>query len=145
LKAPRRSPKYLCAAAGGVAIGMATLVSAVAPAPASATVSKAEYVARVVTRAPFGKMLVTERGLSLYTTAAACTGSCLTIWPPLVLAAGKTMAKGVTGLGTVNVTIGSKHERQVTYHGKKLYRFYIDSGSSVNGNGVGGFKVAKAT
>lgn len=32
---------------------------------------------------------------------------------------------------------------QVMYSGHRLFWFYADSGASVNGNGVGGFKVAK--
>jgi len=34
---------------------------------------------------------------------------------------------------------------QVTYHKQRLYTFTGDSGHSVNGNGVAGFKVAKVT
>lgn len=98
---------------------------------------------QVVTQAPYGKMLATDSGLSLYETSGTCTGSCLHIWPPLVMAAGKTVPTGVTGLKTASLKVGIKTELQVTYRGKRLFRFYTDSGSSVNGNGIGGFKVAK--
>jgi hypothetical protein len=33
--------------------------------------------------------------------------------------------------------------RQVTYLGKRLYTFEDDSGTSLNGNSVAGFKAAK--
>jgi hypothetical protein len=56
---------------------------------------------------------------------------------------GKTMPKGVRCLGTAK--FGRHHQLQVTYHGKRLYTFTGDSGHSVNGNGVAGFKVAKVT
>ena len=97
---------------------------------------------KVVDRAPYGKMLATVGGASLYTTASSCTGGCLQVWPPLLMAKGKTMPTGVADLTTVKVTIGTSHDLQVAYKGKRLYTFVSDSGSSVRGNGVGGFKVA---
>jgi len=113
--------------------------------PVHAATGTSEAVVKVVDRAPFGKMLATLKGRSLYETAAACTGSCLTVWPRLVLAPGKTTPTGVSGLGKVAFKVGTKTEFQVTYMGHRLYTFVSDSGSSVNGNGVNGFKVAKVT
>jgi len=110
---------------------------------AQATTGTSERVVQVVTRAPYGKMLATDSGLSLYETAGTCTGSCLNIWPPLVMAAGKTVPTGVTGLKTASLKVGTKTELQVTYFGKRLFRFYRDTGTKVLGNGIGGFKVAK--
>jgi predicted lipoprotein with Yx(FWY)xxD motif len=130
-------------AAGVVALGAVT--AAVPLASAQATTSKSEAVVKVVTRKPFGKMLATLKGMSLYTTGASCTGQCLKVWPPLLMASGKTMPTGTTGLSTAKLTVGTKHELQVTYKGKRLYTFESDSGSSVNGNNVGGFKVAKVS
>jgi predicted lipoprotein with Yx(FWY)xxD motif len=131
---------WTCAAAGIAACAGAAVV---VPVAAQAATTKTEAVAKVVTRAPFGKMLATEKGASLYTTASACTASCLTIWPPLLMAKGKTTPTGVSGLSTVKVTIGKNHDLQVTYKGKRLYTFISDHGTSVTGNGVGGFKAAK--
>ena len=122
---------------------MCASAAIVAPVAAQAATGKTEAVAKVVTRAPYGKMLATEKGASLYTTASSCSGGCLGIWPPLLMAKGKTTPTGVSGLSTVKVTIGSAHDLQVTYKGKRLYTFVSDHGTSVNGNGVGGFKVAK--
>lgn len=106
------SRRSIRGAGAGLAIGMvANLSRFAAPPVASATVSNTETVVQVVTRAPYGKMLATVAGRSLYikTTQPACTGGCLTIWPPLVMAAGKTVPKGVTGLGTASITVGGKH------------------------------------
>ena len=52
---------------------------------------------------------------------------------------GKTIPLGTHCLATVM----AGHHRQVTYRGKRLYLFTGDTGSSVNGNNMGGFKVAK--
>ncbi len=130
----------------GAALGMVALASSAAVVPmasAQAAVSKSEAVVKVVNRPPFGKMLATVTGASLYTASGACTGGCLRIWPPLLMEKGKTTPTGVAGLGTAALTIGASHDVQVTYKGKRLYRFYLDTGTRVTGNGVGGFKVAK--
>ena len=137
----RRARNGWTCAAVGIALYAGSAV--VAPVAAQAATSKAEAVVKVVDRAHFGKMLATEKGASLYTTSSSCTGGCLGVWPPLLMAKGKTTPTGVSGLSTAKVTIGSSHDLQVTYKGKRLYRFISDSGTSVNGNGVGGFKVAK--
>ncbi len=72
-----------------------------------------------------------------------CTGSCLTVWPPLYVAKGKTpTGVGVAGLGTASVMVGKKTTFQVTYMGKAIYTFVDDSGTSADGNGVGGFMLA---
>lgn len=98
-------------------------------------------VVQVVDRPPVGKMLATVKGASLYVhPGGPCTGGCLTVWPPLLMPKGKTMPTGAKGLGTT--PDGSKGRLQVTYHDLPLYTFTGDSGTSVNGNGVGGFEAA---
>ena len=89
-----------------------------------------------------GRILVTVTGRALYYMPhGSCTGQCLAIWPRLVMPAGKTRPLGANCLGTS--AFGTHHRLQVTYRGRRLYTFASDSGSSVTGNGVGGFKVAK--
>jgi predicted lipoprotein with Yx(FWY)xxD motif len=106
-------------------------------APASTKVAVDE-----VSVAKFGKVLVDQKGLALYYDTAnkpmhfACTGACLTAWPPLVLAQGQTVAlagKTVTGLGTVRGPSGL----QVTWQGKALYTFAEDTMGTVTGQGIG--------
>jgi predicted lipoprotein with Yx(FWY)xxD motif len=126
------------ASAGVVATAAIVLVPSAASASRVAPKSKSAEVVQVVDRAPFGQMLATVKGLSLYVDPSPCTGSCLTVWPPLFMPKGKKTPTGTTGLGTVKL---GKH-LQVTYNGQALYTFASDSGSSVNGNGVGGFMVA---
>jgi predicted lipoprotein with Yx(FWY)xxD motif len=97
-------------------------------------------------RMGFGKILTAARhgvaGRALYVLpSGACTGSCLLVWPRLVLPRGKTIPAGASCLGTK--PFGAHHRLQVTYHGKRLFLFDNDSGTSVNGDGVAGFAVAK--
>jgi predicted lipoprotein with Yx(FWY)xxD motif len=100
-------------------------------------------VVQVAKRSGFGKILVTVNGgHSLYEHPnGSCGPSCRSIWPPLLMPAGKTTPKGASCLATA--TLGKK--LQVTYHKQRLYTFTGDSGHSVNGNGVAGFVVAKVT
>ncbi len=104
--------------------------------------SKTAMVVKEETRTGFGLILTTTKSRSLYVdTTPPCTGSCLAVWPPLLMPEGKTMPTGATGLGTV--TLGKR--LQVTYKGMALYTFVSDHGKSVTGNGVNGFAVAEVT
>jgi predicted lipoprotein with Yx(FWY)xxD motif len=130
----------------GISLGAVAVTGATAVAPAvsaQATTGAKQRVVEVVTRAPYGRMLATVKGLSLYTTSSGCTGGCLSAWPPLLMDKGNTIPTGVKGLGTVALTFKGSSRLQVTFHGNALYRFVGDSGTSVNGNGVSGFTVAK--
>jgi len=101
-------------------------------------------VVQVVDRAPYGQMLATTTGLSLY-EGPPCTGTCLTTWPPLLMPRNKNTPLGVSGLGTVKVKVGRHKVLQVTYNGDPLYKYAADTGSAVGGNGVGGFVAAAVT
>ena len=97
----------------------------------------------------FGTILVTGSGRTLYLDTGdkppkfACTGGCLSAWPPLK-AVGKVTAKGSAKaalLGTVKGPGG----KMVTYKGHPLYTFASDaSAGQVTGEGVGGFYVVSA-
>lgn len=101
------------------------------------------HVVNAAFRPGFSKILVTiNGGHSLYEhPGGTCSASCQSIWPPLLMPAGKTTPTGASCLATVKLG----KNLQVTYHGQRLYTFTGDSGHSVNGNGVGGFVVAKVT
>jgi predicted lipoprotein with Yx(FWY)xxD motif len=114
-----------------------------ASAQVEAKGSKPTKVVKQETRTGFGLILTTKMNKTLYVdTTPPCTGGCLTVWPPLLMPAGKTMPSGATGLGTVAFGSG---RLQVTYHGMPLYTFTSDHGKQVNGNGVAGFEVAKVS
>jgi predicted lipoprotein with Yx(FWY)xxD motif len=106
------------------------------------TASKSAVVVKERRRAHFGKILVTVHGAALYyQPSGSCTGQCLSIWPRLVMPAGKTKPTGASCLGTR--AFGKHHRLQVTYRKHRLYTFTGDSGGSVTGDGIAGFKVAK--
>jgi predicted lipoprotein with Yx(FWY)xxD motif len=148
---PRSRPRraYFATALGAASLGLAALAVMGSPASASgagkadakATTSHKVEVSEV-TVAKYGKVLVDQKGLVLYYDTAnkpmhfACTGDCLTAWPPLVLPKGQTAARegmGVTGLGTVRGPSGL----QVTWDGKALYTFIQDTKGTVMGQGIG--------
>ena len=107
-----------------------------------AHVATSATVVKVATRAPFGMILTRLNGLSLYVhPVGTCDASCRMVWPPLLMPVGTTTPLGAKCLATA--PLGTR--LQVTYHGLRLYSFTGDSGTSVNGNGVAGFKVAKVT
>lgn len=128
--------------AAGSLTGIVAGVSA-AQASTPASMHKKMQVVKVVSRAPFGKMLATKAGRSLYyMPTGTCRGECLSIWPPLVLRKGSTVIPtGTKCLGTAKFA----HLRQITYRGHRLYKFADDSGTSVTGNGEAGFLVAKVS
>jgi predicted lipoprotein with Yx(FWY)xxD motif len=115
--------------------------SAVASAATAHTAAKSAVVVKERTRAHFGKILVTVHGAALYYLPhGSCTGACLAIWPRLAMPKGANKPRGARCLGTKAF---GKHGRQVTYRGHRLYTFVDDTGTSVTGNNVQGFKVAK--
>jgi predicted lipoprotein with Yx(FWY)xxD motif len=75
------------------------------------------------------KVLVTRQGRTLYSLSAErngrfiCTGSCLSLWKPLVVAKG-TRPAGAAKLSTIRRPDG---RTQVTYQGKPLYTFVKDT------------------
>ena len=128
----------LCASAGVLGVVPAASGSVLPHTGKSAVVVKVS-----ASRGGFKDVLTTTKGVgaTLY-TASSCTGSCLSIWPPLLMPKGTTVPKGpkgLTGLGTAK--FGKR--LQVTYKKHRLYTFASDSGSSVSGNGVAGFTVIK--
>jgi len=117
-----------------------SFLSPVASARTTAKTAKPTKVVKEATRSPYGLILTTVKKFALYIEpTGTCTGSCLAIWPPLLMPAGKTVPAGATGLGTVSTGAGL----QVTYNSKPLYTFSSDTKKSVSGQGVGGFVVAQ--
>ena len=118
-------------------------ITAAAQAQVRPTQSGSATVVAVASRTGIGKMLVTPVvGRALYEHPnGGCDAACRSIWPPLLMPTGTTIPKGAPCLATA--ALGTR--LQVTFHGKRLYKFTGDSGHSVNGNGVAGFVAAKVT
>ena len=126
-----------------VAIGSLAAVSAdVSVAQATPAATPKLKVVKVVTRHKFGKILATVKGRSLYYIPSnKCNKACLPFWPPLLMPKNsKAVPTGTTCLGTLKF---AKTRRQVTYRGHRLFTFVSDHGTSVMGNHVAGFLVAK--
>jgi predicted lipoprotein with Yx(FWY)xxD motif len=129
------------AASAALALGMLAGPAAAASRPG--TTMPASVSVKSVTVAKYGPILETGKGFALYYDTAnkpkswACTGKCLTAWPPLVLPKGQTkpvLGKGVTGIGTVRGPSGL----QVTWDHKPLYTFIKDKAGTVKGQKIAG-------
>jgi predicted lipoprotein with Yx(FWY)xxD motif len=162
---PRNLKKRLAGVAVVLAVAIGILAFALTQSSSAQTASKmstpgdnppaqianAQDAVTAVTRGSFGDILISGSGATLYRYDAdkpnmpTCTGSCATAWPPLLLPVGTNSAKagaGLTGVGSVMLSDGRS---QVTYNQMPLYTFASDSGTSVDGQGVGGFFVVHPT
>jgi predicted lipoprotein with Yx(FWY)xxD motif len=114
-------------AVGGIALSM------MATEAGAAT----NVVVSTTKNAKMGTILVS--GKTLYTvkpSKTACTAACLKIWPALVLPAGVTKAKAGSGVNASKLgTVKRNGVVQVTYGGKPLYYFFLDTApGQVKGN-----------
>jgi predicted lipoprotein with Yx(FWY)xxD motif len=90
-----------------------------------------------------GDIVVDAKGMSVYyftkdvkdSGTSACTGGCLTAWPPLLTTSAEPKVEGVTGtVGTITTPEGAK---QVTLNGLPLYYFAKDTkAGDILGQGV---------
>jgi predicted lipoprotein with Yx(FWY)xxD motif len=135
-----------CGAAG--ATGTTSPTSSDAPAAAGATLSTMST--------SLGVVLTNPQGFTLYyflpeknSTIGACTGGCLTAWPPLVATGTPSGPPALTGtLGTVSVMVNGSTENEVTYNGWPLHTYASDTApGQTNGQGIGGnwFAITPAT
>ena len=123
--------------------------SPAAPAAGTATTSPAasspnhEVSALKTASTPLGDVVTDGNGMTLYlftkdtkgTTKSACTGQCLSYWPPALVGSSAAKASGVTG--TVGSIAASGGGRQVTLNGWPLYYFAQDKAAGdVLGQGV---------
>ena len=93
----------------------------------------------------YGTILVTSSGLALYLDKGdkpphfACTGGCLSAWPPLK-ATGTLKAQGAAKASNLS-SVKGPGGKMVTYKGHPLYTFASDSKGKITGEGVNGFYV----
>src|SRR5947208_1722698 len=114
------------------AIAIAAMASASGSSGHNATVKEGHAQGKTV--------LVNRAGMTLYSLSAEtrgrfiCTGSCVSLWHPLVVSSGHTPT-GHSALGTIRRPGG---QLQVTYRDKPLYTF---TGDHKRGDAKGeGFK-----
>jgi predicted lipoprotein with Yx(FWY)xxD motif len=127
--------------------GLAALALGLTQASPDAGVSASgEHVLSVVRLPRYGKVLATARGDTLYLLRGAggaqvpCNGSCLSLWPPLVVGRSQSTLRGGRGvLGKIGL-VPRDGARQVTYNGYRLYTYAGDNGPrQTNGEGVVSF------
>jgi predicted lipoprotein with Yx(FWY)xxD motif len=103
--------------------------------------------------AGLGSVLVDANGMTLYYDdqesggSIVCTGSCASIWPPLLLPAGVSAPKASSGVdaskfGTIDRPDGGT---QVTYAGMPLYLFTGDTAGQATGQGFEDFFAVTAS
>ena len=124
----------LSVAACGSGGSAATAATPKTSSGASATVD--------VSKSRLGSILVNSTGRTLYLFKAdvgmqsACTGVCVTKWPPL-LATGKSSASDGLSVSKLATITRSDGTRQITYNGHPLYLFVKDQKpGDVKGQGV---------
>jgi predicted lipoprotein with Yx(FWY)xxD motif len=125
----------LCAALAGCAGSpgtTSTTAAATSAAPTAGSTTAAAAVDLKTASSSAGKIVVDGKGMSVYfftkdtkdSGNSACTGACLTMWPPLTTTSATPKAEGVTGtLGTITTPAGAK---QVTLNGLPLYYYEQD-------------------
>ena len=124
-----------------------TLAASAALLAAGAAVGMTHAVrASVTVRATtLGKVLADQRGRTLYLFEkdkrgmSACSGSCVSFWPPLLTTAKPRAGAAVKAslLGTIRRSDG---RMQVTYRGHPLYTFSLDKrAGQTNGEGLDDF------
>ena len=132
----------LAALAGcGGSPGTTTTTTAAAPPAASPTAASAVDLKTASSRA--GTIVVDAKGMSVYfftkdikdSGTSACTGACLSMWPPVLSTAATPSAEGISGsLGTIATSDGAK---QVTLNGLPLYYYEQDKNpGDILGQGV---------
>jgi predicted lipoprotein with Yx(FWY)xxD motif len=128
LAAAARRPRMIVAAAAVAALAAASL------ALATPTTHAAQAKGAVVSTAKtsLGRILVNSSGRTLYLFEkdrkgmSACTGQCVSFWPPLITK-GKPRATGGVKASLLGTTKRADGRLQVTYNHHPLYRFVEDT------------------
>lgn len=118
------------AGCGGTSYGGAAATGGTAAPTATKTASNAATVDLATSK--FGKILVDNKGRTLYlfaadkSTTSTCSGACASLWPPLTVSGTPKAGAGVTSslLGTTKRGDGTT---EVTYAGHPLYYYAGDS------------------
>lgn len=114
-------------------------------APAGSAPASTSAAVLSVGQSTAGQIVVAGQGLSVYyftkntkdSGNSACTGACLTSWPPVTSTTATPTVNGVTGkVGTIPSANG---KMQVTINGMPIYYYSKDQAAGdITGQGVGG-------
>lgn len=130
------------AGCGAAATGSVATPSAKPSGPASSSYGGAVVKTGTATVSGTSETVLTDtQGRTLYylssdtATSVRCSGSCASLWPPLLLPSGQPTASG--SLPHSLSVVSSANGRQVQYDGHFLYTYSGDSASGqANGNGI---------
>jgi predicted lipoprotein with Yx(FWY)xxD motif len=136
-----------------LAVAAGTLLAAAGPVAARQGGTSGSALLKVAHQSTFGQILVTPQNKALYHFSPEkdgkihCTGSCATVWPPLLVPAGAAVPARLAGAsGKFGVVSRPDHTRQVTYQGYPLYTYVNDvKPLQVLCNNVGGWFVVKVS
>jgi predicted lipoprotein with Yx(FWY)xxD motif len=125
--APRR-------ALGGLALAGLLALGAAAALPLTTLAQDEGQVVVGTTSGDLGTYLVGPDGRTLYyftqdvtPGVSACSGDCLTNWPPLLVEEGSTLSAGEGVTGTLASAPQADGSIQATYRGRPLYYFVGDT------------------
>ena len=143
----KHSIRKLIPSLAGVALVMVSTLSTLA----GESYAAAPTLVKVAHQSQFGQILITPKQQALYYFTPEkdgkihCTGGCATVWPPLLVRNGTTVAAHIPGaMGRFGVIVRPDHTRQITFQGKPLYTYTGDvKPLQVLCNGVGGWYVVK--
>jgi predicted lipoprotein with Yx(FWY)xxD motif len=127
-----------------IPVALTTLAMAGTALGQSAHASASRAVIKT-THSSLGTILVTGSGQTLYLNTGdkpghfACTGGCLTVWPPLTTS-GKPKSSGGAKAAELGTTKGPGGVTQVTYNKHPLYTF-ASASTGTSGEAVNGFFV----
>jgi predicted lipoprotein with Yx(FWY)xxD motif len=121
----------------------ATSPAATSAPPAASSPGAAAAVDLKTASSSEGTIVVDGKGMSVYfftkdvkdSGTSACTGSCLTLWPPVTSTSATPSAEGISGtIGSITTPDGAK---QLTLNGLPLYYYAQDKNpGDILGQGV---------
>lgn len=126
----------LVVAAGGLGLSACSRAGLAGGNSVTTVASASSATIDVRTVTPYGRVLVTSSGQSLYLFtadpkgASACQGSCLPVWPPLLVGGQIKAGPGVDAklLSSIQAHGGG---HQVLYNGHPLYTFEQDGAAGM--------------
>jgi predicted lipoprotein with Yx(FWY)xxD motif len=132
-----RSRSFVRSLAGAFVVSLIALALAdcgssnKASTSAPPTASNGQPATIGVASSGLGNILVDAQGRTLYLfqkdsgTTSACTGSCVTFWPPLTATAKPTVGSGASS-SLITTTMRSDGKTQVVYNGHPVYLYTGD-------------------